>query len=431
MKSKLILFNEYGSYCWNNIVYSHQGLIQSEAIRGFNPCSRAVLTSVVNRVTMSSAMYLLGAKHIHSPALLKIGRRAYPYPLYLPMARAVRHLRRWFRKPDWVTFWFGSCIVFTVLFAKVERIPYSKRFHFVISERIERKIGEFQWNRLKKKHERKILPLTDPKTIRVLAISREIIQALHNGLRLERECSVNGYAPKSAIMSKDIRQGNLIASKYLGANGESKGNSSFEGEKVCLKVAQRSEKQAPKLIWKPATKHLDGMDWEVVVVDHFIHNAVYIAGGKILFYMPWWSSGRMSDAQIATTIGHEVGHAVSRHYAEHWIKVFWAICLLSILSNFFPINLGHGKIFHLVQLWRSRRMEKEADYIGLMLMASAGYDPREAPKSYEDNFSKDSIFSTHPCGSTRAKLLNRTEVMEEALAIYREVRAGCGVRSFI
>ncbi|KAK9266123.1 hypothetical protein L1049_010770 [Liquidambar formosana] len=308
IKSKLILFNEYGSFRRNNIVYSHQGLIQSEAIRGFNPRSRAVLTSVVNRVTMSSAMYLLGAKHIHSPALLKIGRRVYPYPLYLPMAKAV--------------------------------------------------------------------------------ISREIIQALHSGLRLERECSVNGYAPKSAKMSKDICRGNSIASKYLGANGESKGKSRFEGEKVCLKVAQRSEKQAPKLIWKPATKHLDGMDWH------------------------------MSDAQIATTIGHEVGHAVSWHYAEHWIKLFWAICLLSILSNFFPINHGHGKNFHLVQLWRSRRTEKEADYIGLMLMASAGYDPREAPKSYEDNFSKDSIFSTHPCGRTRAKLLNRTEVMEEALAIY-------------
>ncbi|KAK9287174.1 hypothetical protein L1049_015585 [Liquidambar formosana] len=75
----------------------------------------------------------------------------------------------------------------------------------------------------------------------------------------------------------------------------------------------------------------------------------------ILFYMSWWSFRRMSDAQIATTIGHEVGLAVSRHYAENWIKLFWAICLLSILSNFFPINRGHGNFFHPIHLWHSRR----------------------------------------------------------------------------
>ncbi|KAK9286590.1 hypothetical protein L1049_014990 [Liquidambar formosana] len=97
------------------------------------------------------------------------------------------------------------------------------------------------------------------------------------------------------------------------------------------------------------------MDWEVIVVDDSIHNAVYIAGGKILFYMSWWSFRRMSDAQIATTIGHEVGLAVSRHYAENWIKLFWAICLLSILSNFFPINCGNGNFFHPIHLWHSRR----------------------------------------------------------------------------
>ena len=82
-------------------------------------------------------------------------------------------------------------------------------------------------------------------------------------------------------------------------------------------------------------------------------------------------------------------------------------------------------------------MEIEADYIGLLLMASAGYDPRVAPKVYEklgkvtgDSALRDYL-STHPSGKKRAQLLARAHVMEEALAIYRQVMAGRGVEGFL
>lgn len=75
----------------------------------------------------------------------------------------------------------------------------------------------------------------------------------------------------------------------------------------------------------------------------------------------------------------------------------------------------------------------EADYVGLLLMASAGYDPRVAPTVYEklgkltdeSALIKDYL-STHPSGKKRAQLLSRAQVMEEALTIYREVRSGRG-----
>lgn len=81
-------------------------------------------------------------------------------------------------------------------------------------------------------------------------------------------------------------------------------------------------------------------------------------------------------------------------------------------------------------------MEKEADYIGLLVMASAGYDPHEAPNVYRmfDNFGKSSdskhsdeddfgdIFSTHPSGRKRAEELSKSEVMEEAMTRYSEVK---------
>ena len=82
-------------------------------------------------------------------------------------------------------------------------------------------------------------------------------------------------------------------------------------------------------------------------------------------------------------------------------------------------------------------MELEADYIGLLLLASAGYDPRVAPKVFEklgkvagDSALQDYL-STHPSGKKRAQLLAQAQVMEEALMIYREVSAGRGVEGFL
>ena len=78
------------------------------------------------------------------------------------------------------------------------------------------------------------------------------------------------------------------------------------------------------------------------------------------------------------------------------------------------------------------RMEMEADYIGLLLLASARYDPSVAPKVYEKlgkitgSSAMLDYLSTHPSGKKRAKLLAQAKVMEEAVSIYRETRMGHG-----
>ncbi|THF97739.1 hypothetical protein TEA_013274 [Camellia sinensis var. sinensis] len=85
----------------------------------------------------------------------------------------------------------------------------------------------------------------------------------------------------------------------------------------------------------------------------------------------------------------------------------------------------------------SARMEMEADYIGLLLIASSGYDPRVAPNVYEklgkvtgESALRDYL-STHPSGKKRAQLLAHAQVMEEAMAIYREVQSGRGIEGFL
>ncbi|KAG5549844.1 hypothetical protein RHGRI_014970 [Rhododendron griersonianum] len=83
--------------------------------------------------------------------------------------------------------------------------------------------------------------------------------------------------------------------------------------------------------------------------------------------------------------------------------------------------------------------EMEADYIGLMLMASAGYDPQLTPPLYESLHDQyppfgglfGSLFLSHPSWRKRAKKLKEPKVMEQAVAIYKEAKSGLGVRSFI
>jgi len=80
----------------------------------------------------------------------------------------------------------------------------------------------------------------------------------------------------------------------------------------------------------------------------------------------------------------------------------------------------------------------EADYIGLLLIASAGYDPRVAPKVYEKlgkisggDSALRNYLSTHPSGKKRAELLAQAKIMEEAVSIYRDAIAGRGVQGFL
>jgi len=83
------------------------------------------------------------------------------------------------------------------------------------------------------------------------------------------------------------------------------------------------------------------------------------------------------------------------------------------------------------------RMEIEADYIGLLLIASAGYDPRVAPKVYEklEKIAGGSILmdylSTHPSGIQRAELLAQAKIMEEVFSIYRDVKEGHKIEAFL
>ncbi|CAI9300162.1 unnamed protein product [Lactuca saligna] len=173
----------------------------------------------------------------------------------------------------------------------------------------------------------------------------------------------------------------------------------------------QSRKKGKEKGGKSANGHLEGLNWEVLVVNDHVVNAFCLPGGKIVVFTGLLEHFR-TDEEIATIIGHEVAHAVARHAAEQITKNLWFTIGQLILYQFVMPDLVNTMSNLLLKLPFSRRMEIEADYIGLLLMASAGYDPRVAPKVFEklgqvsgDSALRDYL-STHPSGKRRSKLLS-------------------------
>ncbi|KAM0879658.1 hypothetical protein ACQ4PT_034081 [Festuca glaucescens] len=151
-----------------------------------------------------------------------------------------------------------------------------------------------------------------------------------------------------------------------------------------------------------------------------------LPSGKIIVYTGFLHHFK-TDAEVAAVLGHEVGHVIARHTAEAASK--------SLLSMF--VRIGVRQFFDnpslvkcvsklLLELPCSRRMEIEADRIGMLLLAAAGFDPYIAVE-VEEKLGKiggdselQNYLSTHPSSKKRAKYLLKDKVMEEALELYRE-----------
>nr|BAU25611.1 Oma1-like protein [Beta vulgaris subsp. vulgaris] len=312
-------------------------------------------------------------------------------------------------------------------------VPYTGRKHYVIlSTTHENENGEFE--------KRKIQPATHPDTERVRSIFQHILESLereinHHELELELELERDETFKEKTIWKEETDHDKDSRKKHSGA--------------------------------KITTNH-EGMNWEIFVVDKPWVESSCIFGGKIVVYTGLLNHC-ISDAELATIIAHQVGHAVARHEAEHWTTLLWSILLVIYMTIFqilftapefanaiskllsrHPLlqklwkiiqatahhllprtALGVVGLFSLVFILYFGRKEIEADHIGVLLMASAGYNPRVAPQAY-DKLAKPlgdwNCLATHPFARMRAKLLARADVMKEADKIYNEVVAGRAIQ---
>ncbi|KAG8168915.1 hypothetical protein KVR01_001664 [Diaporthe batatas] len=131
----------------------------------------------------------------------------------------------------------------------------------------------------------------------------------------------------------------------------------------------------------------DGTKWEVHVIDdRTTANAFVLPGGKVFVYSGILALAR-TESQLAAVLGHEIAHNLAKHFGERLSQsigesFFLGSALMLLAAT--PLTFIAGWLFggDLLSLLFSRPMgrmqESEADYIGLMMMAEACYDPREA-----------------------------------------------------
>lgn len=159
--------------------------------------------------------------------------------------------------------------------------------------------------------------------------------------------------------------------------------------------------------------------WEVVVFDSDQVNAFALPGGKIGVYTGLLKVADNQD-QLATVIGHEVGHVIARHGNERVSQAQVAQGVQQLAGALTGGGAG-GKalmgalgvgVQYGVLLPYGRTQESEADKIGLDLMADAGFDPRESVKLWKKMARASGgnkpleFLSTHPAETTRIDNLN-------------------------
>jgi predicted Zn-dependent protease len=176
--------------------------------------------------------------------------------------------------------------------------------------------------------------------------------------------------------------------------------------------------------------------WRVSLVRSREPNAFCLPGGKIVVYtgiLPFTKN----EAALAAVMGHEMAHAVARHGSQRVLRTSLAQTFL-MGANFSMGDLdpeqrqaimgalGAGAQYG-VLLPFSRQHETEADQLGLVYMARAGYDPREAipfwqRMSQAGGAQPPAYLSTHPTHERRIQDLQ--DFMPKALAEYEAARGG-------
>jgi predicted Zn-dependent protease len=248
-------------------------------------------------------------------------------------------------------------------------------------------------------------------------------------------CQTNPYTDRSQFL--------LMPSGYMNELGAAQYGETLQDPKVVLskdpreiepvkRVAARIIAAAKRSEYAEAAK---SFDWEVTVIkDDNTKNAWALPGGKIAVYTGIFPMAK-TEAGLAAIMGHEVVHALAQHGGERMSQGLMAQVGMSAAAILLSTQGGDPALNQLgmqamglglqagVLLPFSRKHESEADYIGVLLAADAGYDPREAVRIWErmaaasGSGAQPEFLSTHPTNETRIADLNRW--MPEALAIYQ------------
>lgn len=171
--------------------------------------------------------------------------------------------------------------------------------------------------------------------------------------------------------------------------------------------------------------------WEYNLIEDDTPNAWVMPGGKVVFYtgiLPF----TQTDGGVAVVMGHEIAHVVARHGNERMSQALLVqtggLALAVALDekpeetkNMFLMAYGVGSTLGVI-LPYSRAHEREADRLGMIFMAMAGYHPNEAVEFWKrldqasGGASVPEFLSTHPTSSSRIRDLEK--YIPEAMKYY-------------
>jgi len=232
--------------------------------------------------------------------------------------------------------------------------------------------------------------------------------------------------PESELLTLSLQQYNEVLQ-------ESKLSTDSQKVAMVRRVGNRVAKAAESFLAESGHQDvIKDFQWEFnLIEDDETANAWVMPGGKAAVYtgiLPF----TQDETGLAVVLGHEVGHALANHGNERMSQELLASMggmALSVAMSSQPqmtqelamAAFGAGASVG-VLLPYSRLQESEADHIGLILMARAGYDPREAlPFWQRMNASPGSrppeLLSTHPAPETR--IADIQALIPEAMAYYR------------
>ncbi|PYM36025.1 MAG: peptidase M48 family protein [Candidatus Rokuibacteriota bacterium] len=173
--------------------------------------------------------------------------------------------------------------------------------------------------------------------------------------------------------------------------------------------------------------------WEFSLIEDKQANAFCLPGGKVAVYTGILPLTR-DDAGLAAVLGHEIAHAIARHGGERvsqglLVQVPLVVAQVALAGNDPAMTrqvtalLGAGATVGILLPW-SRTQESEADHLGLIYMAKAGYDPHAArdlwvrmAEASKGSARPPEFLSTHPAEATRIKQIEAW--LPEALQYYQ------------
>lgn len=250
-------------------------------------------------------------------------------------------------------------------------------------------------------------------------------------------CGTSSKVPitgrKHSLLVSDSQILSLSKQEYSKFLSSAKLSSNAANTAMVKRVGQRLAKAVETyLVNNGYQDELKNFDWEFNLVADNQVNAFCMPGGKIVVYEGLLPVSQ-DEASLAIVLGHEIAHAVAKHSAEQMSKkmrqAYGTQIGGSILGAIGGQTVGDiaqiaaGQYFSFRNLKYSRDNESEADHMGLIFAAMAGYDPsvavgfwqRMAAKSGNSNGSD--MFSDHPSDAKRIAAIQ--QLLPEAMAYYK------------